>query len=196
MSDDELVTLLRFSNPVEADLALARLEDAGIRAAMSGDQSTNVLSLGYTSGGIDILVPRSELERARQILEEIVVERREAHDDPPEPEEAEAPKPRGEALVERAWRSMLLGFLICSPVFPVLHFYAIFCLLEIVFGGHETKGAAATKFYVSFVVCAISIAGGHVFVLSSTNSITALTWLIPAIALAAILYGIGFSRGQ
>ena len=70
MADDpsQPVVLASFANEAEAAVAVAALEARGIQA-----QTTGALTSGFRAeapGGVQVLVRRSELERARDALSE------------------------------------------------------------------------------------------------------------------------------
>lgn len=64
---DKMVTLATFPNAVEAGLFRNELESMGIRAAILGDESSNVFGgLGFSH--VQILVPEANLEQALDLL--------------------------------------------------------------------------------------------------------------------------------
>ncbi len=69
--DEKLVTAAQFDTPENAHLAKIDLENAGIQCFV-GDENMPIAGLYYTlsAGGIKILVRESDLERARQTLQE------------------------------------------------------------------------------------------------------------------------------
>ncbi len=67
--DQDLVTVAKFRTPAEAELARERLELEGIVAFCSNAMAVGVMPfLGNDLGGVELKVPKSELERAREIL--------------------------------------------------------------------------------------------------------------------------------
>lgn len=84
----ELCTLATFSDLVEASLVVGRLKDEGIPARLSSDMSGDLLGLGYTLGGMDILVGQDDLERAQAVLEKLMAEREEPWERNPLPDGA------------------------------------------------------------------------------------------------------------
>jgi hypothetical protein len=67
MRDDQLVTLRRYLNPLEAELDRARLEAEGIPAFL---QDTAIMSLSTTdSPGVRLQVAAADEARAREALE-------------------------------------------------------------------------------------------------------------------------------
>jgi hypothetical protein len=67
---DEMVLLAIFGNPVEAELARARLEDEGIRAAVMGATSGDLFAgMGVGVSNVQLLVPAAERERALRVLD-------------------------------------------------------------------------------------------------------------------------------
>ncbi|MBN2513728.1 MAG: DUF2007 domain-containing protein [Sedimentisphaerales bacterium] len=69
--DEKLVTAAQFDTPENAHLAKIDLENAGIPCFV-GDENMPIAGLYYTlsAGGIKILVRKSDLERAREVLQE------------------------------------------------------------------------------------------------------------------------------
>jgi hypothetical protein len=66
---DKLVFVAAFVMPVEAQLARGLLEAEGIRAFLTGEQTTNVFSGVQGLGGqIQLQVPEADAERAAEIL--------------------------------------------------------------------------------------------------------------------------------
>jgi hypothetical protein len=66
---DEQVTVATFDNPAEAGALRSRLESAGIPALLSGELSATAFAgVANTVGGVRLLVPASQAERARELL--------------------------------------------------------------------------------------------------------------------------------
>lgn len=69
MNEEKLVTIARFTDYIEADLAKQTLEDFGIKAMLTGQ------NVAYVSGGLpalidlDLQVFESQVTRAREVLE-------------------------------------------------------------------------------------------------------------------------------
>ena len=71
MNDEAIVRLAEFETETSATLALAVLEDAGIKAMLSGLEPS---ALGRGLGGdevLEIFVPQGDLAKAQQLLGEI-----------------------------------------------------------------------------------------------------------------------------
>ena len=91
---DELVTVATFSDPMEAQLARAKLESGGIRGAIADD---NLVAMDwyYTNavGGVKLQVTADDLAAAREVLAEVEAARkqREAQGSIDEPAEAGDP---------------------------------------------------------------------------------------------------------
>lgn len=67
----ELHPAVRFAAVWEAELAVARLEAAGIPALIRGNDIVGIFGPGFagaTARGVDVLVPLAALEAAREIL--------------------------------------------------------------------------------------------------------------------------------
>src|SRR5262245_61510386 len=119
----DLRTVAKFSDLVEAELARNRLDDEGLNAVIANDITTNVMGLGYTTGGIELLVPAAELDRARGVLADFAREIEAKKEPPPAdaitaelplpemrpgpqtPEELEAQPTFIEDLTERAYKA-------------------------------------------------------------------------------------------
>ncbi len=67
---DEPVTVATFGDSFEANLAKARLEDAGIRALVTGDQIESTWHLSSTFTGVTLVVANSDLQAARKVLQD------------------------------------------------------------------------------------------------------------------------------
>jgi hypothetical protein len=163
----------KFADLIEAELARGRLNDEGLNAVIANDISTNVMGLGYTTGGIELLVPAEELDRARAVLADFAKEIEVKKQPPPPyaitaqprlpeaeetPEEIAARPNFAEDLVVRAYRASILGyFLIC---WPVVHLYALLMLLYATFSGEEIRPNYSTKYFFAFILSAASVGLG------------------------------------
>ena len=67
---DEPTTVATFSDAFEANLAKSRLEEAGIRAFVTGDQIDSTWRLGGAFGGVKLLVAERDLAEAKRLLAE------------------------------------------------------------------------------------------------------------------------------
>ena len=65
---DELVTIAQFADSIEANLALQRLADFGIKAVLTGQHAANVYTLPSVAV-IDLQVFENQEKQAREILE-------------------------------------------------------------------------------------------------------------------------------
>jgi hypothetical protein len=89
---DRMVLLAIFGNTVEAELARAQLEGAGIRAVVMGATSGDLFAgLGVGVSNVQLLVPEEDLGRAAELLDA----REEEDDDPGEDEDSTAIKGQG-----------------------------------------------------------------------------------------------------
>ena len=64
-------TIATFAAGFEAELAVARLESAGIVAVARGNDITGIFGPGFggaTARGVDVLVPSDAVDAAREIL--------------------------------------------------------------------------------------------------------------------------------
>lgn len=174
---DELETIARFSNPVEAALAYARLVDDGIDAVTSGDAVGNMLGMGFATGGITLLVPSADVERARAALADLAAEieatkHRPPHaitaeapvegltEEPPTPEEIAARPNFAEQLTIWAFRASWMGLLFCFYFAPIVHLYALLLLLYATFLGEPIRSDYTKRYYAAFVMSALSVAIG------------------------------------
>ena len=70
MSENQWVVVDRVSGQLQAEILGGMLEAQGIRVVLSQEGAGHVYSLGVgTLGAVEILVPASEAEQARQLLE-------------------------------------------------------------------------------------------------------------------------------
>lgn len=70
MGEDTPVVAAAYSGRPEADLARARLEAQGIRAAVLGDDAGGLYP-NLSSGGVKVIVSERDLERSKRILEDL-----------------------------------------------------------------------------------------------------------------------------
>lgn len=70
MTDSAWTNIANFGTKLEADIARATLESAGVQVMLRGEQ-TGVFGPGFAGwapGGATIAVPNAEAERARELL--------------------------------------------------------------------------------------------------------------------------------
>jgi hypothetical protein len=132
--NDDLVTLTSYWSPVEARLAMNRIEEAGIKVAIA-DEITATVNWDLTNAirGIKLLVRREDFERAEAILfdgEELPAEEG-ISEYPEEPEEQKEAKPpqvpemlseesdplepilnERQKLIDRAYRVAIFGLIL------------------------------------------------------------------------------------
>jgi hypothetical protein len=87
------VELLRVYDRFQADITVRFLEDHGVPVQTAGGANVALPMMGMTD--VRILVPRTDLERAGQVLEAMRSDRADVHpfrDAPPEPYEAPVAK--------------------------------------------------------------------------------------------------------
>jgi hypothetical protein len=70
-SDDDLVLLGRFYNPVDAYLLQSRLDAEGVPAIVADALTYQNMAFGAVVGGVRVLVPESYVARAVEIKKEI-----------------------------------------------------------------------------------------------------------------------------
>jgi hypothetical protein len=66
----ELITIHSFDNEIEAEFAKAKLESAGIRSFLSGDDCGGLRPAMSFTNGIKLIVRADDAERANKILSE------------------------------------------------------------------------------------------------------------------------------
>lgn len=66
--NDKLVEIGQFRDYIEAELARQRLEDAGIKAVIAGQNAANIYAGVPAIEGPSLQVLESQAEKARQIL--------------------------------------------------------------------------------------------------------------------------------
>jgi hypothetical protein len=121
--EDEPVTVGTFTGMDEAAVARGALEQEGIETFLGNEHLvTMAWTLSQATGGVRLSVPAKDAERARKVLAFAV--------DVPsvETQAAEADEEQisaADALVERAWKSSLIGFLAFPPLF---HLWALWLL--------------------------------------------------------------------
>jgi Putative prokaryotic signal transducing protein len=71
---EAFVTVARYTLEIDAQAAVARLEEAGIPAFLSGDLTANTLGLSGLGGQIQLQVADSEAARAVEVLAELARE--------------------------------------------------------------------------------------------------------------------------
>jgi len=125
MMTEELVTIGRYADPVDARLAFNRLEEEGIEARLSGEESVGVLvGLSPSLALVELNVRAADAERALDILNQ-PPPREEIPEAEPETEDTPlADDPR--TLVTRAHRAALLGLIVPLLLEP----YATYLLLR------------------------------------------------------------------
>jgi hypothetical protein len=79
--NEKLVTVARFSDYIQADLARQLLEDEGIQSFVMGQNVGNVYSGVPVAVDIELQTPASKAEEARQILEASEREKQELAED-------------------------------------------------------------------------------------------------------------------
>ena len=67
--DDKLITIAKFVNSIEADLAKQQLDDFGIKSILAGVNAANVYSGIAALATIELQVFESQAEEALEILQ-------------------------------------------------------------------------------------------------------------------------------
>ncbi len=170
---EKIVTIARFTNPVEAALARSRLENAGIRAFLNNEEAAVIGWQLSSSGTIELLVSEADLETAREALlydplPEILAQERTVEQHPegiaepdfrrlhrtgiitPETveEEDDTPPDPYEERIDRAFRAALLGIFF----FPI-QFYTFYLLCRIVLDERPIPPSRQIKVWGAFLLC-------------------------------------------
>ena len=66
---DKLVTIARFTNYIEAEMARQLLADFGIKSVVTGQNAANVYSGVPALANVDLQTFESQAQKAREILE-------------------------------------------------------------------------------------------------------------------------------
>ena len=75
MSTPQWIPVADFASAFEADIAVARLESAGILAVSRGNDIVGVFGPGFAGSsarGVSVLVPSDAADAAREILADVV----------------------------------------------------------------------------------------------------------------------------
>jgi Putative prokaryotic signal transducing protein len=129
---DEPVVVATFTGMGEASVARGALEQEGIETFLANEHLVSIAwQLSQATGGVRLSVAASDVERARRILAVgarplAVVPEQDGNPGAGDAadEEEVSPGP-ADALIERAWKSSLVGFLAVPPLF---HLWALWCL--------------------------------------------------------------------
>ena len=170
---DELVTVARFDNDLDASLAQQCLMGAGIDAFLS-DRSTVATAWHLTGalGGIKLLVAARDFEEASEVLKkardgELEVEEDWTDDeagtegDADEDDAAEPPRSSRVLVVDRSLKSMVLSLL-----FMPLSFYTAWLLLDVTISAGEL-GVAHRRRAIGVAVVTVIQVGVGLFLLRS-----------------------------
>jgi hypothetical protein len=127
-ANEKLISLGRFNSLVEANLALACLEDEGITAQLGSDSTANWLNyMGPTITGPEIWVREEDAERAREILEEVRQQHQTDEDDSDDDEEEDDDTPEVTPPMVRAFRAAVIGVILLPPM---LNFYSAWLIVR------------------------------------------------------------------
>src|SRR5262245_4242656 len=72
---EQLVTVARYTSPLEAQLALGRLREEGIQAFLAGDNSVSIFTGTGLGGDHQLQVTEADLGRAEQVLADLARDR-------------------------------------------------------------------------------------------------------------------------
>jgi hypothetical protein len=123
---EKLISLGRFNSLVEANLALACLEDEGITAQLGSDSTANWLNyMGPTITGPELWVREEDADRAREILEEVRQQHQSSadaeDDDDKEEDDENDDAPTTTPPKVRSFRAAVIGVILLPPL---LNFYS------------------------------------------------------------------------
>jgi hypothetical protein len=150
----DLVTVATFDSPVEAQLALAVLEQAGIRGILADDQLIAMdWALSNAVGGIKVQVlgvdapaavralaePREVSQEQAPSSEAIAATRSTEEDDPPGAREA---------MAERAAKGAMLGLLL----WPV-QFYVAWLLVQVFYSNQSLRPEYRRRAILAAIIC-------------------------------------------
>ncbi|MDR0794028.1 MAG: DUF2007 domain-containing protein [Chitinophagaceae bacterium] len=123
--DDKLIPLQSYGNYVEANIVLGRLQSDGVDCWLQ-DENTFTINpvIGNAIGGIRLVVPQSQEQRAKELMGEYLAEQREVIVCPKchshNIEFVSTPKKASN------WLGSLLGFFLASYAIPVEKVYHCF----------------------------------------------------------------------
>jgi hypothetical protein len=72
---DKLAVLMKFENPFQAETVRIGLNELGVKAFVENAESTRAMHyVGTALGGVKVLVPESQLARAKELLKSVIGE--------------------------------------------------------------------------------------------------------------------------
>jgi hypothetical protein len=154
---DDLVVVATFIGMDEAAVARCALEHEGIQTFLANEHLVAIAwQLSQATGGVRLSVATKDVERARKILRSgadrlaVISQDDDASD---AGGEDDAPLSAGDALIERAWKSSLVGFLAVPPVF---HLWALWLLRRAYAEGgpHTDRGRKLARRTLLVSACA------------------------------------------
>jgi hypothetical protein len=142
---NEFAIIATFTNPAEAQIAQARLEEDGVPAFLDNYETASALwTITSAIGGIRLRVPRELEAKARQILAQtpIAGNATDIHDDEEQPDDDEPYESLSsrEETAERAFKSAILGLLF----FPLL-FYTCWLVIRVWQSDEPLRGGSRTR---------------------------------------------------
>lgn len=164
---DKLVTVARFTDPMQAALARSHLQAAGIRAFLLGESITAIAwHLTNAVGGIRMQVANEDAERANAILSEPAHSWPDASDhldsaasDPDGDEQGDRTAPFEEPsfrdeIAERAFRSAALSWF-----FPPFHLYTFWLLVKVIASDERMSRRSRNRaIYAALIILPIVLA--------------------------------------
>jgi hypothetical protein len=132
------VIIATFTGMDEAAVARGALQQQGIETFLANEHLVAIAwQLSQATGGIRLSVGAKDVERARRILASAAGPVALVPDDDAEEDALSA----GDVLVERAWKSSLVGFLALPPLF---HLWALWLLRRAYAQGGPRTGRGRT----------------------------------------------------
>ncbi len=156
---DALVVVGTFTGMDEAAVARGALEYVGIETFLANEHLVSLAwTLSQATGGVRLSVASEDAERARKILGSAADANAAIQDDAGGriAADEDEPIPAADELVERAWKSSLLGFLAFPPLF---HLWALWLLRRAysVGGPRTERGRILASRALLVSVCAATV---------------------------------------
>lgn len=155
----ELVQIATYPNAAEAEVARAALEGEGIKSYTADDDLVSMVwLLGNAVGYVKLLVAADDAERALAVLREATPSTTVA-DEENEPTEL---TDVGDSEARRAWRTAVLGLVVCPPL---LSLYSAYLLIKLGSsnpplshrGRNSVVGAIVVNLVMLIVLVAIAV---------------------------------------
>jgi hypothetical protein len=172
-TDDPYVEVASFTRLEEAEVARLALESVEIPCAISATESVAMGWLASNAGGVKILVPRAESDRAYRILQRlhsganvddyglaISAPRMRSNNSEAELDEAEADEdgdevtPEADKIVDRAFYAAVFGFLACPLAMQI---YSLFVLMQLSEEPSSISPSRRFRFWIALAVDLLTV---------------------------------------